>query len=266
MELQVDGEKVFAATGGKPFDPAQPVVIFVHGAGMDHTIWALQTRWFAWHERSVLAVDLPGHGKSGGEALTSIDDVGAWLVRLIEATGASSASLVGHSMGALASLAAGAVGGERVAALALLGIGAEMPVHPDLLAATKSNDPAAQSLAADLIVAWGFGKPAHFGLNRAPGMWMQGGGRSLLARGPDDVLGIDMAACDAYKAAPEAAGKVTCPTLFVCGNRDQMTPPRAAAPLAGAISGSQTVVIDGAGHMMMVEKPDETLDALIAAL
>lgn len=262
MELQVDGEKVFAATGGKPFDPAQPVVVFVHGAGMDHTIWALQTRWFAWHGRSVLAVDLPGHGKSGGNALESIDEIGAWLVRLIEATGAPSASLVGHSMGALASLAAGAVGGERVAGLALLGIGAEMPVHPDLLAATKSNDPAAW----DLIVSWGFGKPAHFGLNRAPGMWMQGGGRSLLARGPDDVLGIDMAACDAFKGALDAAGKVTCPTLFVCGNRDQMTPPRAAAPLAGAIAGSQTVIIDGAGHMMMVEKPDETLDALIAAL
>lgn len=262
MELQVDGKKVFAATGGKPFDPGQPVVIFVHGAGMDHTIWALQTRWFAWHGRSVLAVDLPGHGKSDGPAMESIDEIGAWLVRLIEATGAPSASLVGHSMGSLASLAAGATGGARVSALALLGVGAEMPVHPDLLAATKSNDPAAW----DLIVSWGFGKPAHFGLNRAPGMWMQGGGRSLLARGPDDVLGLDMAACDAYKGAPDAAAKVTCPTLFVCGNRDQMTPPKAAAPLAGAIAGAQTVVIDGAGHMMMVEKPDETLDALIAAL
>jgi pimeloyl-ACP methyl ester carboxylesterase len=262
MELQVDGKKVFAATGGKPFDATLPVVIFVHGAGMDHTIWALQTRWFAWHGRSVLAVDLPGHGKSDGGALATIDDIGAWLIRLIEATGAPSAALVGHSMGSLASLSAASTGGARVSALALLGFGAEMPVHPELLAATNSNDPAAW----DLIVSWGFGKPAHFGLNRAPGMWMQGGGRSLLARGPDDVLGIDMAACDAYKTGPEAAGKVTCPTLFVCGNRDMMTPPKAAAPLAAAIPGAQTVILDGAGHMMMVEKPDETLDALIAAL
>ena len=262
MDLQVDGKKVFAATGGKPFDAALPVVIFVHGAGMDHTIWALQTRWFAWHGRSVLAIDLPGHGKSDGPPLESIDEIGTWLVRLVEATGAPSASLVGHSMGSLASLSAGSTGGERIAALALLGVGAEMPVHPDLLAATKSNDPAAW----DLIVSWGFGKPAHFGLNRAPGMWMQGGGRSLLARGPDDVLGIDMAACDVYKGAPAAAAKITCPTLFICGNRDIMTPPKATAPLATAIPGAQTVILDGAGHMMMVEKPDETLDALIAAL
>lgn len=262
MELQVDGREVFAATGGKPFDASRPVVIFVHGAGMDHTVWALQTRWFAWHGRSVLAIDLPGHGKSDGPALESIDDIGAWLIRLVEASGAPSASLVGHSMGSLASLSAGATGGDRVASLALLGVSAEMPVHPDLLAAARSNDPAAR----ELIVSWGFGKPAHFGLNRAPGLWMQGGGRALLAHGPDGVLGIDLAACDAYKGALDAAAKVICPTLLVCGSRDMMTPPRAAAPLGGAIAGSRTVVIDGAGHMMMIEKPDETLDALIPVL
>ncbi len=262
MDLQVDGKNVFAATGGRPFDAALPVVVFVHGAGMDHTVWALQTRWFAWHGRSVLAIDLPGHGKSDGPALESIDEIGAWLVRLIEASGAPSASLVGHSMGSLASLAAASSGGEQVSGLAMLGVGAEMPVHPDLLAAAKSNDPA----AFDLIVSWGFGRPAHFGLNRTPGMWMQGGGRSLLARGPDDVLGIDMAACDGYRGALAAAAKVACPTLFVCGNRDMMTPPKAAAPLVDAIPGAQTIILDGAGHMMMIEKPDETLDALIAAL
>jgi len=137
-----------------------------------------------------------------------------------------------------------------------------MPVHPDLLAAARSNDPAAW----DLIVSWGFGKPAHFGLNRAPGMWMQGGGRALLAHSPDGVLGTDLAACDAYKGALDAAAKVACSTLLVCGSRDLMTPPRAAAPLAAEIAGSRTVVIEGAGHMMMIEKPDETLDALIPAL
>ena len=262
MELQVDGKKVFAATGGKPFDASLPLVVFVHGAGMDHTVWALQTRWFAWHGRSVLAIDLPGHGKSDGPALRSIGDLGGWLIRLIEASAAADASLVGHSMGALASLSAAATGGDSVSNLALLGIGAEMPVHPDLLAAACSNDPAAW----DLVVSWGFGRPAHFGLNRAPGLWMQGGGRSLLASGPDGVLGNDLAACDTYKDAVADAEQVACPTLFVTGDRDQMTPPKASVPLAAAIAGSRTVQISGAGHMMMVEKPDEALDALIAAL
>ena len=262
MKLQVDGKTVFAATGGKPFDASLPAVIFIHGAGMDHTIWALQTRWFAWHGYGVLAIDLPGHGKSDGPALETIDEMAAWTLHLIEACGADKVSLVGHSMGSLIALAAAAGAGDRVSSLALLGVGAAMPVHPDLLAATKSNDPAAW----DLIVSWGFGKPAHFGLNKAPGMWMQGGGRSLLARSPDDVLGIDMAACDAWKGAPEAAAKVTCPTVIVAGDRDMMTPVKAAAPLAEAIPDARTVVLKGCGHIMMVERPDETLDALIEAL
>lgn len=262
MELQVDGKTVFAATGGKPFDASLPAVIFIHGAGMDHTIWALQTRWFAWHGYGVLAIDLPGHGKSDGPALETIVDMAAWTVRLIETCGADKVSLVGHSMGSLIALDAAAQAGDRISTLALLGVGAAMPVHPDLLAATKSNDPAAW----DLIVSWGFGKPAHFGLNKAPGMWMQGGGRSLLARSPDDVLGIDMAACDAWKDAPDAAAKVACPTVIVAGDRDMMTPLKAAAPLAEAIPDARTVVLKGCGHIMMVERPDETLDALIEAL
>ena len=152
--------------------------------------------------------------------------------------------------------------GDRISGLALLGVGAMMPVHPDLLAATKSNDPAAW----DLIVSWGFGKPAHFGLNKAPGMWMQGGGRSLLARAPDDVLGIDMSACDVFKDALDAAAKVACPTLIIAGDRDMMAPPKVAAPLAEAIPDAMTIVLKNCGHIMMVERPDETLDALIDAL
>ncbi len=261
MQLDVDGKAVFAATGGKDFDPALPAVVFVHGAGMDHTVWALQTRWFAWHSYGVLAVDLPGHGRSEGPALETIEEMSAWVRRLIAGSGAKKISLVGHSMGAFVALAA-AADNPDVAALALVGIGAEMPVHPDLLALARAGDPAAW----DLVVSWGFGKPAHFGLNRAPGLWMQGGGRSLLARGTPGLLGIDMAACDAWKGATDAAAKVACPTLILAGSRDQMTPPRAAAPLAEKLADSRTVVIDGAGHLMQVEKPDETLDALIAAL
>ena len=87
MELRVDGCAVFAATGGRPFDAAKPVVVFIHGAGMDHTVWPLQARWFAHHGRSVLAVDLPGHGRSEGKPIGSIEALGAWLGALIAASG-----------------------------------------------------------------------------------------------------------------------------------------------------------------------------------
>ena len=259
MELAVDGRRVFAATGGAAFDPNLPVVAFVHGAGMDRTVWALQTRWFAWHGYAVLAVDLPGHGGSEGPALVDIESLGGWILRLLERSGASSATLVGHSMGALACLSAGAEGGDRVAAMALLGVGARMPVHPDLLAAARVDDP----VARELIVDWGFGQPARFGVNRAPGLWMQGSGRSLLFRAPAGALGSDLAACDAYGSAAEAAARLDCPVLFVVGESDRMTPPSAAAELAAKVAKARTATIRDAGHMMMIEKPDETLDALI---
>ena len=262
MKFSVDGKSVFAASGGKTFDPALPLVIFVHGAGMDHTVWALQTRWFAWHDHSVMAIDLPGHGKSEGPSLNTIEEMGAWLVKVIKESKANSVSLVGHSMGSYVCLAAAAEMGASLSGLALLGIGVEMPVHPDLLTATESNDPTAW----DLIVSWGFGTSAHFGLNTAPGIWMQGGGRSLLARSPEGVLGKDMVACDSYKGALQAAGKVECPTLIVIGSRDQMTPPKSAIPIAKKLKSVTEVMISDCGHMIMIEKPDQTLDALISGL
>ena len=261
MELRVDNRQVFAATGGRPFDPSLPAVVFVHGAGMDHTVWALQTRWFAWHGHAVLAVDLPGHGQSEGPPLDAIPAMAGWLLELVAAAGCGQAALAGHSMGAMAALAA-AARGSAITALALAGIGARMPVHPELLTAARDGDPRAW----DLIVSWGYGTPSHFGASRTPGLWLQGGGRSLLARGPDRVLGTDLAACDAYRSAADDAAAAACPVTFIVGEQDRMTPPAAAAELAGRIADSRTAVIPGAGHMMMAERPDETLDALIAAL
>ena len=121
---------------------------------------------------SVLALDLPGHGRSPGPALPSIGEMAAWLIRFLDAAGIQQAALCGHSMGALIALAAAAAAPERVRRLALLGVAARMPVHPDLLAAAKA-DP---ELAADLIVSWGHGPVGHFGGQPAPGLWLHGRG------------------------------------------------------------------------------------------
>ncbi len=87
MEFSVDDKSVFAATGGRPFDPALPSIVFVHGAAMDHTVWALQTRYFAHHGRNVLAIDLPGHGRSAGPALADMGAMADWVIRVLDALG-----------------------------------------------------------------------------------------------------------------------------------------------------------------------------------
>jgi pimeloyl-ACP methyl ester carboxylesterase len=262
VDVTVDGNRVFAATGGRPFDPAQPTVLFIHGAGMDHTVWALQTRYFAHHGRSVLAVDLPGHGRSGGVLLHSITDFAPWIVRVLDAAGVQSAALVGHSMGALIALQVAATAPGRVRSLALLGVAERMPVHPDLQAAADGN----RRLAPELVSSWGHGRSGHLGGNPAPGLWMMGGSLQLLERAPAGALAADLAACNAYDGALAAAARVTCPTLLLLGALDRMTPPAKAKPLAEAISAARTVVLLGAGHMLMSERPDAVIDALREAI
>lgn len=262
MWIESNGTKIFAQTGGKPFDAEKPTVLLVHGAGMDQTVWQQQSRYLAHHGWNVLAVDLPGHGKSEGAPLSSVGAGADWLVGLMDGLGLERASLVGHSLGALIALDAAGRYPDRIAKLALLGVTPKMPVHQDLLDAAAANQP----VAGQLIVGWGFGKRAHRGGNIAPGMWMMGGGGRLLEHARPGVLAADLTAANAYAGGLEAAGRVTCPTLLLLGAADRMTPVKGARALQEGIADCRTVVLPGAGHMMMIEAPRETLKALTGFL
>ncbi len=117
MQLSVNGIDIFVATGGRPFDPSLPAVVMLHGAGFDHSTWALHSRWFAHHGYSVLAPDLPGHGRSAGTALPTIADMADWTAALLDAAGAPKAKLVGHSMGSLIALETSARHPDKVSGL-----------------------------------------------------------------------------------------------------------------------------------------------------
>ena len=258
MEIEFDGKTVFAATGGQPFRKDRPVLVFVHGSGCDHTVWALQTRYFAHRGTSVLAVDLPGHGRSEGPALTSIEQLADWLAGLLDELGVSQAAVVGHSMGSLVALALAARHGTRVRALALLGTALPMAVADPLLDAAKANDHAAM----EMITLWGHSKSAQIGGGQAPGAWVTGTGLRLLERAAPDVLYHDLKACNDFKLDEAALAAIECPVLLIVGAKDVMTPPAAANALSDALPRARMARIDGCGHMMMAEKPDQVLDAL----
>jgi pimeloyl-ACP methyl ester carboxylesterase len=262
MEVRLDGAPAFLADYGKGLDPARPTILFVHGAGMDHSVWPLQARHFAYRGWNALAVDLPGHGRSAGELLGSIAAMADWLHGLTEALRVPAVHLVGHSLGALIGLELARRHPERVARLALLGAAPRMPVHPVLLEAAARPEP----LAPELICDWGFGLAGHFGGHKAPGSWMLGHALRLLARSAGPRLHTDLAACNGYRDGPEAAGKVRCPTLVLAGAADRMTSARHATTLAESIKGARLVILPACGHMMMVEQPDATLDALVGFL
>lgn len=258
MNVSVNGVPAFVATGGVEFDPRLPSVVLIHGAGFDHSAWALHSRWFAHHGFSVLVPDLPGHGRSAGPALRGIADMADWTARLLDAAGATSAHLIGHSMGSLIALETAARHPEKVSALSLIGTAATMTVGPDLLKAAEAGD----SAAIDMVSIWGLGYSAELGGSLAPGLWMHGGAQRTLQHAASGVLFTDLAACNAYANALAAAAKVKVPTTVILGERDLMTPPKAGKALAAAIPGARTVVLPGAGHIMMAERPDELLAAL----
>lgn len=260
MKFEVAGREAFAATGGRPYEGAKPTLLMLHGAGMDHTVWSLQSRYFAHHGYSVLAVDLPGHGRSAGPVPETIPDLADWCLDALEAVGAGDVVVMGHSMGSLIALEVAARLGDRAKALALLGSVPEMKVHPDLLGAARSGNHA----ALETMVGWGVGRRAQIGGHRAPGSWVSGASMRLLEAGDYAALATDLAACDAYDAALDAAAKVVCPALVLSGADDKMTPAKLSKPLSDALSNGRMEVMKGAGHMMMIELPDEALDILAA--
>ena len=259
MKLAVDGKQAYVYTAGRALDPKLPSVAFVHGAANDHSAFLLQSRYFAYHGCNALAVDLPGHGRSDGAPLATIGAIADWLASLMDAAGIGSAALVGHSMGSLVTLECAARHPARARALALIGTSAPMPVGEALLGAARED----RHAALDMLNIWGHSATARLGGNTVPGMWMTGAYVRLLERAAPQVLHVDLKACHDSADGRTSAAQVRCPTLFVLGSCDMMTPPRNAKDLQAALPDARTVILDGAGHALMAERPDAVLDALV---
>lgn len=259
MQLELAGGTVHIGDWGRPFDPALPTVLLLHGAGMDHSVWAMQGRALAFHGSNALAPDLPGHGRSdaasGGDG--TIEDRARWLRSLIDAAGLDRVRLVGHSMGALIALEA-AAGDPRIEHLVLVGAATAMPVHPQLLACAR-DDPAR---AAALIVEWSFAAERRLGAQAIPGSWTPAAAMRLLLAARPGVLAADLEACNAYAGGERAAAAVACPALVIAGAADRMTPPRAGRALAERLPQGRFALLPGCGHMPMLERPRELLALL----
>jgi pimeloyl-ACP methyl ester carboxylesterase len=262
MDFNVDGKKVFAYTAAHELDPVKPTLVFLHGAGLDHSWWGLQSRYFGYHGWNVIACDLPAHGRSAGPPLQSIGEMADWVTRLMDAAQIQNASLVGHSMGSLVALECAARAQPRVDRIALLGVAFPMNVSDAFLEAAKLDDVS----AFDMETIWGHAPQVPFSANPNPGMWMYGDTLARLSRLASGVLHADLRACKDYSTGLESARRVACPALFIMGGKDMMTPPKAATSLFEALSGAASASITYSGHSLMAEAPDATLDNLITFL
>lgn len=262
MDIALDGTRAFAGTGGRDHETGLPAVVLIHGAGMDHSVFALQARALAHHGRNVLALDLPGHGRTAGPALDSIAAIAEWVLRAAASCGMARFRVAGHSMGALVALEVAARGGARIEALALLGFVPEMRVHPDLLAAARAGSHS----TVELMTSWSLSARSQLGANPAPGLWLSGGALRLLERADPASLAADLAACDAYRDAAAAAAQIRCPTLLLLGGDDRMTPAARARAFAERFADARITVLPEVGHMMTAEDPVATLAAMRTVL
>src|SRR5450830_1993917 len=263
MLFTIENTTAYGYTGGKPYNPSQPTAVFIHGAQNDHSVWALQTRYFAHHGWNVLAVDLPGHGRSLGAAKTSVEALARWILAVLDAAGAAKALLIGHSMGSLIALEAAYLAPDRISHLAMLGSTYPMKVSPALLETALKDEQA----AIDMVNIWSHSSIAQKPSFPGPGFYAMGGARRLKQRisqiNPDQVFYTDFYACNAYANGEIDAASVRCPTLFIVGARDMMTPPKSTKLLTSTIAHGKLVTVDS-GHELMAEQPDAVLDALLS--
>ena len=266
MELVVNGFNTYCYTGGKPFDTDKPTVVFIHGVVNDHSVWILQSRYLAHHGYNVLAVDLPGHCRSAGNAPSTVEEAADFIAGLLDAVGVPKAALVGHSWGSLIALETAGRLGDRISHLVLVGTAYPMKVSPVLLETALNAPEKALHLVNVFSRSTLAAPPSALG----PGTWVFGSnlalGRRVVASNPNvNVFHRGFVACDRYAHGEQAMAQVKCPVLFLLGQQDQMTTPKAAQSLVAAALAAgvrHRVTYVPVGHHQMTEAPEETLAAI----
>ena len=262
MNFTVNGHTTYCYTGGKALDDSKPTAIFIHGVLNDHSVWILQTRYLANHGWNVLAVDLPGHCRSAGDPPATVEAAADFVLALMDAAGLEKAALIGHSFGSLIAMEAAGRAPQRVSHLVLVGTAFPMKVSPALIDASLN----APMKALEMVNIFSRSTLAPPPSAMGPGTWVYGasmalGRRVLTSNTKTNLFHTGFKACDSYAGGLEAIAKVTCPVLFVLGEVDQMTTPKAAQGLIAKAQQAQVVYLPG-GHHQMNETPEPMLQAL----
>ena len=252
----------FCFFGPEGLKSTEHPIVFIHGTGMDHTVWTMPIRYFLRKKRNILGIDLPGHGRSKGKLLRTIPAMAEWLINYLDDLKVKEFSLVGHSMGSLIALETAALAQKRANNLVLVGTAFPMAVSDVLLAYAKDNKPE----AIEILTFMGYSNQARLGRNTNPGIWMTGSTKKLLEKSGKGVIYQDLKACAEYGSGLESAKKVSANTLLILGKKDFLTPPFKAKDLIKSFNNPEVKEIADSGHTLMIESPNTVLDYLIEVL
>ena len=256
MIFQLENKNVHASDAGQGIDPNKETIIFLHGSGLSHIIWSLTEQFFSNNNFNVLSIDLPGHGNSDGPCLDSIEKIADWLEHVFNRLELKNLILVGHSQGCLEILEYAFKYKSRLNKLVFVGGSNKMPVHPDLIELAKNGD----SDAVKLMMKWAYEDSKKF---------IGGNPVEKIIQSPRDIkeiLAVDLIACNNYTNGSIAAKSIDCPSMFVFGSLDKMVNLEAGKKFSNLIKKSTTHIIEGCGHMIMIEKAFEMRDNVLKFL
>jgi len=232
---------------GSDFDKKKQNLVFIHGSGSDHSAWSHQ--YGRLHKKyNIVAVNLPGHGLSGGSGEADVARYFLWVKKLLDIINLKDAVIIGHSLGAAITLRFAINYPQEIAGIVLVGGGIKMPVNPFFLEFLKTNPVEVPVEIIDLICKYSLAKE-----NRSK---FSAPLQKSLSQSKVDVLYGDLSACNDLDLT-QKLGKIRVPALVICGAEDKMTPPDFSRQLAASISGATLEIVEGAGHMVMLERPLE---------
>ena len=242
--IQIGTESIYYT---RTNDQALTILLFIHGSGGNHKSWPDCLR--SLEKIGVVLMDLPGHGLSSGSGRTTVLEYADFVDDFVSAMGLSRVIVAGHSLGGAIVLELALKQPDWLAGLVLVGTGARLRVHADILNGIGQDYPK----TVDLICRWAFGPDASKEL-------IDGSRKALLDTDPGVTRG-DFIACNAFDVAPQV-GDIPYPTLIVSASDDRLTPSKYGAYLNQHIKNSQFCLIQRAGHMMTIEKPEAFMDSL----
>ena len=256
MIFQIENKSVYASDAGRDIDKKKDTIVFLHGSGLSHIVWSLTEQFFSNNNFNVLSVDLPGHGNSDGPCLDTIEKIADWLDKVFIKLNLNKVILVGHSQACLEILEYSYKYKNRLKKLVFIGGSYKMPVNQDLIDLAENGD----SDAVKLMMKWGYEGSKKF---------IGGNPVQRIIQSPKDIskiLAVDLVACNNYTNGLNAAKAIDCPSMLIFGVLDKMVNIEVGKKFANLINNSTMHVIDGCGHMIMIEKAFEMRDKVLEFL
>ena len=256
MIFDIENKSVHASDAGQGINISKDTIVFLHGSGLSHIVWSLAEQFFSSKNFNVLSIDLPGHGNSEGPCLDSIEKISDWLEKVFEKLNLNDLIIISHSQGCLEALEYSLKYKDRLKKMVFVGGSYRMPVNQDLIDLASNGD----SDAVKLMMKWGYEGSKKF---------IGGNPIERIIKSPRDIseiLAVDLIACNNYKNGSEAAKAITCPVMLVLGELDKMVNLEFGKKFANLVKNSKTHIIEGCGHMIMIEKAFEMREKVLEFL